>query len=578
MSKPIAIIGMGCRYPGAHGPDQLWEILRHAEDTTSDVPADRFNATALHASHPFPGKLLSCRAGFLEHVDQFDADFFGLSTEAAMRLDPQQRLLMMTTWEALEDAGLPAEQIAGTRTGIYVAHMHVDYAERQYRRGLATLIPSDVKNYGSLLSGRLSYTFDLRGPSISIDTACSGSLVALHLACQSLRAEETTLALACGANLKLLPDEDVLFSQVHMIAPDGRSKFGDASADGFCPGDGIGVIVLKPLAQAMADGDRIRAVILGSAVSNDGASSGVLLRPSLEGQIQTLRWAYQDAGISPTDVDFVEAHGTGTPLIDPLELTALGEVLGEGRSTDAPLLVGSVKTNIGHSESASGLAAVIKATLCLEHREVPPSLHFRSPNPKIFWDRLPVEIPTHMQTIPDRGRLALAGVSGQGLSAVNAHIVLEEATPTEKIAPFPEIRPRLFVISARTGKALRDLAHLYLTYLEAPGPGAAFYLRDICYSTIHRRQHHSYRYAAIVQDHNALIHVLHSLLKNETTNQVAPGPNIIANRLQDTLLTLANQYVAGENVIDWKQISEEGSRFVPLPTYPWQMASYWQNE
>ena len=575
MSKPIAIIGMGCRYPGAHNPEQLWDILRQAEDVITKVPMERFDAESLHTIAPQPGKLLSCRAGFLEHIDMFDAEFFGLSAESAARLDPQQRLLMMTACDALEDAGLLVEQISGTRSGVYVGHMHVDYAERQYRRGLDTLIPPDVKNYSSLLSGRLSYTFDLRGPSVSIDTACSGSLVALHLACQSLRADETTLALVCGVNLKLLPDEDVLFSQVRMIAPDGRSKFGDASANGFCPSDGVGVVVLKPLTQALADGDRVRAVILGSAISNDGASSGVLLRPSLEGQIQTLRWAYQDASISPADVDFVEAHGTGTPVIDPLELTALGEVLGEGRTADDPLLVGSVKTNIGHAEGASGLAAIIKATLCLEHRQIPPSLHFHNPNPNIPWDRLPIVIPTRMQSIPDKGRPARAGISGQGLSAVNAHIVLEEAMPVWNTTPLPENLSRLFVMSARTEKALYDLARLYLAYLESPGPGAKFLLRDICYSAVHRRQHHLYRFAAVVQDHHTLIDVLRNLLKEGVTNQVVCAPNVLTDGLRDTLLTLANQYIDREKVINWNLASEENARFVSLPTYPWQMVSHW---
>jgi acyl transferase domain-containing protein len=542
---------------------------------TGEVPANRFDAHALHSADPVPGKLLGCRAGFIEHIDQFDAEFFGLSAEEAAHLDPQQRLLMMTAWEALEDAGLPAKRIAGTRAGVYVAHMHVDYAERPYRRGLDALVPSDVKNYRSLLSGRLSYTFDLRGPSISIDTACSGSLVGAHLACQSLRAGETTLALVCGVNLKLLPDEDVLISQVRMMAPDGRCKFGDASADGFCPSDGVGVIVLKPLAQALADGNRVRAVILGSAVSNDGASSGKLMYASLEGQIQTLQWAYQDAGVSPADVDFVEAHGTGTPVIDPLELTAFGEVLGEGRSPDAPLLVGSVKTNIGHSEGASGLAAVIKAVLSLEHHQIPPSLHFQIPNPNVAWDRLPVAIPTTMQSIPNRGRLALAGVSGEGFSAVNAHVVIQEADPAWNATTSPDIRPRLFVMSARTSKALHDLTHRYLAYLEPPGKGAAFHLRDICHSAIHRRQHHSYRFAAVVQDHNALINALYNFLEEESTSQIDVDPNITEDGLREALVTLATRYVAGKELTDWGSASEEDARFVPLPTYPWQTASYW---
>jgi len=573
--RPIAIIGIACRYAGAQGPDQLWEILRQGRDMVRKVPADRFDVDALYSEEPTPGKLLSREAGFYEHIDKFDAEFFGLSEDAATHLDPQQRLLMMTAWEALEDAGLPPKQIAGSRAGVYVGHMHNDYAARQFQRGLDILTPADVKNYRSMLSAQLSYIFDLRGPSVSVDTACSGSLVSVHLACQSMRAGETTLALACGVNLKILPDEDVLVSQVRMIAPDGGSKFGDASANGFCPSDGVGVIVLKPLDQALADGDRVRAVILGSAVTNDGASSGALLRPSLEGQLQTLRWAYQDAGVSPADVDYVEAHGTGTPMIDPLEFMALGEFIGKGRSKDEPLLVGSIKTNIGHSGGASGLAAMIKAILCLEHRQIPPSLHFRNPNPAIPWDKLSVTVPTRMHAMANRGRPAIVGVSGQGLSCVNAHIVLEEAVSPRDTTPMPDVRPQLFVMSARTDKALYDLARQYQLYLEAPGKGSELHLRDICYSTMVRRQHHECRFAAVIQDRSALIKALARFLKDGAEKRVSLDPEISQSDLCDSLMTLATRYTAGEEVTEWGPAIEKDAHFVPLPTYPWQLASYW---
>ena len=572
--QPIAIIGMGCRFPGAQRPEQLWELLLLARDMVSKVPAQRFDADALHSAEPTPGKMLSRHAGIIDGIDLFDAEFFGISADAAKHLDPQQRLLLMAAWEALEDAGIPPERVAGSRTGVYVGNRRADYMDRQYHRGLETLIPADVKSTRSLLPTQLAYLFDFRGPAMLIDTACSSSLVAIHLACQSLRTGEAPLALACGVNLKLLPHEDVLASQINMIAHDGRSKFGDASADGFCSSDGIGVVVLKPLAQALADGDRVRAVILGSAVSNDGSSSGVLLRPSIDGQVQTLEWAYENARVSPSDVDFVEAHGTGTPLIDPLEFMALGEVLGQGRSPDAPLLVGSVKSNIGHSEGASGLAAVIKTVLCLEHRQIPPSLHFQTPNPTVPWDRLPVTVPTCLHAIPDRGRLALAGVSGQGLSAVNVHLVLEEAAPSLDES-MPCCAPRLFAISARTDNALRDLALAYLAYLNDPEQGAAFSLRDICHSSLHRRTHHAYRFAAVVQDHASLLVALRRFLAGETNpgELVAPPPSADAQEI--SLLTLATRYMTGEKGDAWKPEGEADAHFVPLPTYPWQTASYW---
>jgi acyl transferase domain-containing protein len=462
--RPIAVIGLGCRFAGVNSPAELWDVLRGGRDMTSEVPANRYDAAALHANEPQPGKLLSRRSGFIEHADLFDAGFFGSDAEEALWLDPQQRLLLMVAWEAFEDAGLPAEKLAGSRTAVFVGNMHTDYATRQYRGGLQELHPATMRNYRSLLAGRLSYAFDLRGPSVALDTACSSSLVALHLACQSLRAGETSLAVAAGTHLKLVPDEDVMLSQLRMLARDGRSKFGDARADGFCPADGVGVVVLKRLEDALRDGDRVRAVVLGGAMSNDGASGGRLSRPSVEGQVQTLRWAYEDAGVDPADVDFVEAHGTGTPLIDPLEFKAFGEVFGAGRPADRPLLVGSVKTNVGHPVAASGMAALVKVVLCFEHGEIPASLHYETPNPAIDWKALPVVVPTSQQALPDRGRPAIAGMSGQGLSHRDAsgHCVRgARAAPPPRRSP---AAPRVRAVGSEPPGAARPGACLCTAY------------------------------------------------------------------------------------------------------------------
>jgi acyl transferase domain-containing protein len=578
--RPIAIIGLGCRFAGASSPAELWEVLREGRDTTSDVPANRFDAAALHSAAPQAGKLLSRRGGFFERIDEFDAEFFGLDAEESTWLDPQQRLLLMTAWEAFEDAGLPTGKLAGSRTAVFIGHMHADYATRQYRRGLEELRPAMVKNYRSLLAGRLSYEFDLRGPSVSLDTACSSSLVAIHLACQSLRAGETSLAIAGGSNLKLVPDEDVLFSQVRMIARDGRSKFGDARADGFCPSDGIGVVVLKRLEDAVRDGDRVRAVILGGAVSNDGVSGGRVLRPSVEGQIQTMRWAYDDAGVAPSDVDFIEAHGTGTPLIDPLEFKAFGEVFGPGRPLDRPLLVGSVKTNVGHAEGAAAMASLTKLVLCLEHGEIPASLHMETPNPAIDWRSLPIVVPTSHQVLPDRGRPALAGMSGQGLSAVNAHLVLRAATPIEargpQRAPAPG-RLYVFALSARSPGALRDLARAYTEHVGPRGAGAEHALRDLCYSATMRRTHHPLRAAMIVADKGALARELGAFAAGERSAVTTADEAATAavSQAADELDALVRRYVTGEDV-DWAAVADPGARYVPLPTYPWQMSRYWQ--
>jgi acyl transferase domain-containing protein len=578
--RAIAIIGLGCRFAGANTPTELWQVLREGRDMTSDVPANRFDAAALHSEGPQPGKLLSRRGGFIDRVDEFDAAFFGCDGDDAAWLDPQQRLLLMAAWEAVEDAGLPAARLAGSRTAVFIGHMHIDYATRQYRRGLDELRPAMVKNYRSLMSGRLAYEFDLRGPTVSLDTACSSSLVAVHLACQSLRAGEVSLAFAGGSNLKLVPDEDVLFSQVRMIARDGRSKFGDARADGFCPADGIGVVVLKRLEDALRDGDRVRAVILGSAVSNDGTSGGRLLKPSVEGQVQTMRWAYQDAGVEPAEVDFLEAHGTGTPLIDPLEFKAFGEVFGPGRPADRPLFVGSVKTNVGHAEGAAAMASLIKVVLCMEHGELPASLHMETPNPAIDWASLPVVVPTSHGALPDRGRPAIAGLSSQGLSSTNAHVVVRAATAVEAKgaprAPTAAKRRHLITLSARSGAALRELARAYAEHFDAQGPGAEAELRDISYSATLRRTHHSLRAALVVADRGALVRELAAFARGDGSAVVAADATPTLRSAGDELDALARRYVDGED-LDWSAVAEPGARFTALPTYRWQLARYWQD-
>jgi acyl transferase domain-containing protein len=532
---------------------------------TSETPPDRYDIDELYAPQPTPGKVISRRSGYLPQAAHFDAEFFGMSTAQAANLDPQQRLLMMTAWEALEDAGIPPQRVAGSRTGVYVGNMHLDYWDLAARRGLEALSPSHVYNQRSILSGRLSYTFDLRGPSITLDTACSSSLVAIHLACQSLRAGETTMALAAGVNLKLTPDEDVLLSQVGMLAPDGRCKFGDQRANGFAPSDGAGVIVLKPLSKALADGDRIRALVLGSATGNDGRSHRELLTPSVEGHVEMLRWAYEDAGVSPANVDFIEAHGTGTPMIDPVEFTALGEVLGKDRPADRPCYVGSVKSNIGHTEGAAGIAALIKTVLCLEHRQIVPSLHYQTPNPKIPWPDLPLRVPTEPLPIPERGRPLIAGISGQGISATNAHLVIGQADHPTPCEPPPVGGPHLFVTSARTYSALRDTVIAYLSYLAPEGLGRAHQFADICRSAALNRHHHAKRLAIVAGNHQELSDRLQAFLDGEL-----PPP-----RADDTALqAFAHDYLAGEPV-EWASAFVQDTRYVPLPTYPWQTKRYW---
>ncbi|MGP3966122.1 beta-ketoacyl synthase N-terminal-like domain-containing protein [Streptomyces sp. 6N223] len=573
-ARSVAVIGMACRFPGASGTDELWELLRDGVDATSETPSERYDVDALYSSspRPGPGRIGTRRAGYIDGVADFDAEFFGMSHAEATELDPQQRLLLMTAWEALEDAGQRPEDLAGSRTGVFVGSSRADYLDAQTRRGREALNPSLYHNFRAMMPARLSYVFDLRGPSVLLDTACSSSLMAVHSAVQSLRAGESPLALAAGVSLALSPDEGIIMTSAGILARDGRSKFGDAGADGYSPSDGVGVVVLKSLAAARADGDRIRAVIQGSAVSNDGRSGGALMTPSATGQVEVLRWAYEDAGISPADVDFVEAHGTGDAVLDPVEFGALGEVLGEGRPADRPCLVGSVKTNVGHAQAAGGIAGFVKAVLCLEHGEVPASLNIDSPNPRVAWDDLPLTVPAKPQPLPDHGRPAYAGVTGQGISSLNAHLVLRQGeTPPAAAAAEGEPTPYVLALSARSPRALAELARSYAAYLGPGGKGSAFELRDICFSAATRRQHHAHRLAAVASSHQEMAAALRAGI-DAGAGAGVPG----AQERAALPAAVAERYLSGE-AVNWGALFGSDCSFVPLPAYAWQTRRYWHD-
>jgi acyl transferase domain-containing protein/NADPH:quinone reductase-like Zn-dependent oxidoreductase/acyl carrier protein len=503
VSEPIAIIGMAGRFAGATSPEELWEMLLQGRDAITDIPPERFDVDAVYDPTPgTPGRTVSRWGGLLRDIDAFDAEFFGISPREADRMDPQQRLLLEVAYEALEDAGQPLSHIAGTGTGVFIGQLGGDYWHLQYEdRDRLDLYAMTGAAARAITSGRLSYAFDLRGPSLTVDTACSSALVAVHNAVQALRLGECPLAIAGGVNIVLLPEEGIVYSGAGMLASDGRCKFADASGDGFVRSDGIGAVVLKPLSAALADGDRIRAVIRGSAVGNDGQSSGYLVTPSVEGQRDVLRRAYANAGIDPSDVDYIEAHGTGTSVGDPVELEALADVVGP-RAPDRRCLVGSVKTNIGHAEAAAGIAGLIKAVLCLENKTVPPTLHLKNPNPAVDWDSLPLTIPTRVTPIPERDRPAIAGVSSFGFSGTNAHLVLEaapEPAGTGRDSEEPDQRSELLVLSAMSPEVLTEAARRMADYLD--GPGTRHSLRDICYSAARRRTTHDARLALPADSH-----------------------------------------------------------------------------
>ncbi len=421
-AEPIAVVGLACRLPGAEDPSAFWRLLTRGVDAVGDVPASRWEIDDLYDPDPrAAGKMNAREGGFLEAIDRFDAAFFGLSPREARQLDPQQRLLLELAWEALEDAGLPPQDLRGSRTGVFVGTRESEYARLVELSAidLHTATGQDV----SVLSGRVSYTFGLEGPSLTLNTACSSSLVAVHLACHSLARGESDLALAGGVQLMLHPWGTVALSKFGGLAPDGRCKAFDARADGFGRGEGGGLVVLKRLSRALADGDPVYCRIEASAVNNDGFSNG-LSAPSAAAQKALLRDAYARAGIDGAAVGYVEAHGTGTALGDPIEAEALGAVLGAGRAADRPLYIGSVKSNLGHLESAAGVAGLIKTALALRHRRLPPSLHFETPNPYIPFGDLGLKVQGALEPWPRPEKTAVAGVNAFGFSGTNCHLVL----------------------------------------------------------------------------------------------------------------------------------------------------------
>lgn len=449
-AEPVAIVGLGCRLPGAvAGPEAFWSFLSRGGDGIRALPAGRWEGFAAPAS-TLAG--LGRHGGFLEDVAGFDPAFFGIAPREAELMDPQHRLLLEVAWEALEDAGIPAQTLRGTATGVFVGMSLVEYAH---------LTASDLSRVEahtstgaalSLAANRISYLLDLRGPSIALDTACSSSLVAVHTACASLRSGESAAAIVGGVNLLLAPAISAAFASAGLLAADGHCKSFAASADGIVRGEGCGVVVLKRLSDARRDGDRIWAVIRGSAVNSDGRSNGITA-PNPRAQEAVLRAAYQAAGVDPAEVDYVEAHGTGTPLGDPIEAAALGVVLGAGagRKPERPLLVGSVKTNLGHLEAAAGITGLIKVVVAMTHGLIPATLHFDAPSPHIRFDETGLRVVAEPRPWPRvAGRPALAGVSGFGFGGTNAHVVLQEWSGDELVRPEAPTPDDTATDSART--------------------------------------------------------------------------------------------------------------------------------
>lgn len=517
---PVAIIGMACRLPGgADDPGAFWRVLRGGVDAIRRAPPGRSGAS------PNSDNEAPAWAGFLDCVDHFDASFFGISPREAAYMDPQHRLLLEVAWEALEDAGQPPPGLSGSRSGVFVSVYQGDYGRMAFAEAGRVEAYTGAAAHHSLAANRLSYVLDLRGPSLVIDTACSSSLVAVHFACRSLLAGECRLAVVGGVNLILSSEETVCLARWGLMAPDGRCKAFDARADGFVRGEGCGVLILKRLVDALADGDRILAVLRGTAVSQDGRSNG-LTAPSSRAQEDAIRRALDDAAASPEELTYLEAHGTGTALGDPIEMEALKAVFGRPRPDGRPCHVGSVKTNIGHLEAAAGIAGLIKVVLALGRGEIPPNLHFQRLNPAIELEGTPLVIPTEARPWAPGPAPRLAGVSSFGMGGTNAHVVLEEALDMPQ--PAPPRRPgeaELVPLSARTPEALRAVCRTVARVVA----GAPHPLAEIAATATLRRAHHEHRVAVVARSPAELAARLEEILRGELPPGTAlgrahPGP------------------------------------------------------
>ncbi|QCX82580.1 Erythronolide synthase, modules 3 and 4 (plasmid) [Streptomyces sp. YIM 121038] len=592
----IAIVGMACRLPGASTPEEYWTLLRDGVDAVGEVPAERRSLVPeLSTNAVASGLNAPLRGGFLDHVDRFDAGFFGISPREASHIDPQQRLMLELGWEGLEDSGIVPAALVGSRTGVYMGAMRDDFATVVHRRGLRNITQHTCAGLQrGMIANRLSHFLRLTGPSLTLDTGQSSSLTAVHMACESLQRGDCTLALAGGVNVILVPQSTVEATRFGGLSPDGRCFVFDARANGFVRSEGGGLVVLKPLAEALADGDRVHGVIRGMAVNNDGG--GRLTVPSGAAQQQVLELAYERSGISPLEVQYVELHGTGTKAGDPVEATALGAVLGKGRSPDRPLRVGSAKTNVGHLEAAAGIAGLLKAVLALRHRAIPPSLNFRFAPPGIPLEELGLRVQTALEPWHSSDGPRTAGVSAFGMGGTNCHVVLTEAPEAGPTVPderrLPDNRPHqsaAWVLSGRSEQALRAQARSLLAHADGREEHT---VADIAHSLATTRSALEYRAVVIASERAEFLEGLRALADGLSHNSLVrhaagmPGVTNLPSGSQTTddknggspLPALAAAYVRGEDV-DWaKALASIGGRRVDLPSYAFQRQRHWPDQ
>ena len=615
--EPIAVVGIGCRFPGANSPEEFWQLLQSGTEAITMAKDDRGDKR--------DPAFDNFRGGFIPYLREFDPSFFRIAPREAASIDPQQRLLLEVSWEALENAAIPAESVKGTATGVFVGVAAVDYWHQLLSRQSEIDAYLTTGNTHSLAAGRISHFFDFTGTSIALDTACSSSLVAVHLAIKSLRDRECDLALAGGVNRLISPKVSLNFTRANMLAADGRCKTFDDSADGFVRSEGCGIVVIKRLSEAIAAGDRIRAVLLGSATNQDGRTSSITTPSSLSQQA-VIKQALVNSRIEAAQISYIETHGTGTALGDAIELSALTEVFKD----NSELVLGAVKTNIGHLEAAAGIASLIKTVLAIEHQAIPQNLHLQQPNSKVEWDSLPFTLP--QQQIPwDKVSERIAGISSFGFSGTNAHLIVKEATPIAAT----ETAKRdlyLFTLSAKTDRSLKQLAQKYIDYLATHADLA---IADICLTVNSGRSHFAHRLAIAVSSTQELQTKLSQYLASTNPPDVWQGKantkqtlklavesaspelvssieSAIANNLsspatadllwqigaaetasasktpdiysqlddrsnnwQILIRGLAQLYIFGI-AIDWQTLGKQaGGTKITLPTYSFQRSTYW---
>ncbi|MFT4980078.1 MAG: 3-oxoacyl-(acyl-carrier-protein) synthase/NADP-dependent 3-hydroxy acid dehydrogenase YdfG, partial [Myxococcota bacterium] len=556
----IAIIGMSCRLPGGvMDPASLWELLLRRGDATGPMPLERWDVDAFYCPDPaVPGTMMTRRGGFLTNIDQFDNAFFGITPREARHMDPQQRLLLEAAWQSIESAGYAPRTLREQNIGVYVGMMGNDYP---------SLLNGDwsqadgflgTGNAASVASGRISYLLGLRGPSLTLDTACSSSLVAVHLAAQALRSGEIDGALVGGVTLTLHPGMFIEFSRLRALAPDGRCKSFSAAADGVAWAEGCGMVMLKRLEDARRDADPILAVIRGTAVNQDGRSQG-LTAPNGLSQKAVVRSALSAAGVSPADVGYVETHGTGTPLGDPIEAEALGVVLAPGREPTAPVVLGAVKSNLGHTQGAAGVAGLIKAVLVLQNELIPANANFDAPSPHIDWERLPVRVADAPQPWPRQQRPRIAGVSSFGLSGTNAHAILSEAPQSPPLPPLS--RPALVVLSTHTARVLRAQVEALLEWLQVHDDVD---IHDVAHTLARGRDARAHRVALVVDSLDTLRDRLSAWLHGDP---IPTGDH--------AALTAIGQRWASGDAVTWDEETIPQRRRVSLPPSVFQRSRHW---